>query len=397
MNLFLNQLNRKQQRWYVALESNRIGRGGDRLLSQITGMDRKTIRRGRKELNASLIDRPKNPTSAPIGRPLAEAKQPTLEAEIERLIANEVAGDPMTEQKWVRVSLHQISSQLREKGLECSPPTIRRILRKKKFSLGANFKKKNGIRANYPERDEQFKYIASKRREFIDKGLPIVSVDTKKKELIGDFKRSGKTWRKEAEEVNEHDFSSLAKCRAVPYGVYDVTKNRGCVFVGTSNDTSEFAVDAIVRWWQEEGEILYHGANQLLILADSGGSNSFRSHAWKYQLQIALCDVFKIEVTVCHYPTGCSKWNPVEHRLFSFISMNWSGEPLRTLDTMLSYIRGTSTTTGLTVKAFLLNGYYKKKQKILATEFKQLKLYHYEICPKWNYTICPRCSVDKTI
>lgn len=195
---------------------------------------------------------------------------------------------------------------------------------------------------------------------------------------------------KKAEEVEEHDFTSLATYRTIPYGIYDVNKNIGYVFVGISNDTPEFAVDAIVRWWREEGSILYGGAKELLILADSGGSNSFHTRAWKYQLQVALYDAFDLAVTVCHYPPGCSKWNPIEHRLFSFISTNWAGKPFRTLDTMLGYIRGTSTTAGLTVKAFLLSTYYEKTKKISAKKFNQLDLRSHETCRAWNYTIYPR-------
>jgi Rhodopirellula transposase DDE domain len=390
MNLWLQRLDRNQKRWYAGVEANRIGRGGDQQIALITGLKLSTIRHGQKELAASFPEKPKKSPRAAIGRPLAETKQPTLEAEIERLIENEIAGDPMTEQRWIRVSLRHLSQQLREKGLKACPVTVRRILRKKDISLRANYKKKNGVRANYPERDTQFQHIATKRQEFSEKGVAIISVDTKKKELIGNFKKNGKTWSKKAEEVEEHDFTSLATYRTIPYGIYDVNKNIGYVFVGISNDTPEFAVDAIVRWWREEGSILYGGAKELLILADSGGSNSFHTRAWKYQLQVALCDAFDLAVTVCHYPPGCSKWNPIEHRLFSFISINWAGKPFRTLDTMLGYIRGTSTTAGLTVKAFLLSTYYEKTKKISAKKFNQLDLRSHETCRAWNYTIYPR-------
>jgi hypothetical protein len=395
MNLFLRRLNRNQQRWYAALEANRIGRGGAQQVSLITGLNVSTIRHGRKELAASFPEKPENIPRASVGRPLAETTQPTLEVEIERLIDNEIAGNPMTEQKWVRVSLRHLSKQLRDRGLKACPVTVRRILRKKGFSLRANYKKKNGIRANYPGRDEQFKYIATKRQEFSEKDVAIISIDTKKKESIGNFKKNGKTWSKKVEEVDEHDFTSLAKYRAVPYGIYDISKNIGYVFVGISNDTPAFAVDAIARWWREEGIRLYQGAKELLILADSGGCNSFRTRAWKYQLQVALCDAYNLAVTVCHYPPGCSKWNPIEHRLFSFISINWAGKPFRTLDTMLGYIRGTSTTAGLIVKAFLIEAHYEKSQKVLTKEFKRLDLRSHETCRAWNYTIYPRRCADE--
>lgn len=391
VNLFLSRLNQQQRRLYVAIESNRIGQGGVRIMSQITGLAPETIKRGRIELNDLIVGTSTDPVrKSRVGRPLVEEQQPTLLNTLEQLLTNEVAGDPMNEQKWVRVSLRNLSQQLDEQGLKASTATISRLLRKMGFSLRVNFRKKNGVRANYPERDEQFKYIALERQVFSKQGLPIISVDTKKKELIGDLKKGGKAWCREAEEVHEHDFRSIATYRAVPYGIYDLTKNEGYVYVGISDDTPEFAVDAIASWWQTCGYRTYIGANKLLILADGGGSNGCRSRAWKYQLQTELCDRFQLEVTVCHYPTGCSKWNPIEHRLFSHISINWYGRPLRTLEMMLGYIRGTSTSTGLTVKAVLLDNLYKKGQRVLRKDFEQLRLETHITCPDWNYTISPR-------
>jgi hypothetical protein len=210
------------------------------------------------------------------------------------------------------------------------------------------------------------------RQEFIVAGLPIFSVDTKKKELIGGFRKSGKVWCKQAEEVSEHDFPSLAVCRAVPYGIYDVTKNKGYVFVGTAADTPEFAVDAIAKWWQLDRQVEYPAKNGLLILADGGGCNGWRSRAWKKNIQEKLCDQMELTVAVCHYPPACSKWNPVEHRLFSYISINWAGKPLRTLETMLAYIRRTKTKTGLRVKAFLQEGNYNRGQRVTEAEMEGL-------------------------
>src|SRR5712692_7711508 len=269
--------------------------------------------------------------------------------------------DPMTEQKWIRSSLRRLSERLAEEGHQASVGVVARLLKQMGFSLKANQRKQG--RSGCPDRDEQFKYIASQKQHFITAGLPIISIDTKKKELIGDFRNKGRTWRRQAEEVNEHDFSGAAKCRAVPFGIYDPTRNQGYVYVGVSNDTPEFAVCSIVRWWDGEGRRRYKGASALLILADSGGSNGCRARAWKLSLQEKLCDESGLTVTVCHYPTGCSKWNPVEHRLFSFISKNWEGKPLRTLGIMLGYIRGTTTATGLKVKAFLDEETYKRGQK----------------------------------
>jgi hypothetical protein len=222
-------------------------------------------------------------------------------------------------------------------------------------------------------------------------------VDTKKKELIGNFKNAGRSWCQEAEAVNVHDFPQDALGRAVPYGIYELNRNCGFIYIGISSDTPQFAVDAVATWWEHEGSEAFPQADQLLILADAGGSNSYRSRVWKQQLQEQLSDRFGLIVTVCHYPTGCSKWNPVEHRLFSHISLNWIGKPLRTFDTMLAYIRGTTTTTGLTVKAFLVEGVYEKGQKVSDAEMEELNLQCHEVCPNWNYTIRPRPEFQQDI
>jgi hypothetical protein len=246
------------------------------------------------------------------------------------LLADEIAGDPMTERKWVRTSTRRLRDQLRAVGHPVGHCTVHRLLRKLGFTLRANQKRRGGSRQT--GRDEQFNYIASQRKRFGGSGLPVISVDTKQKVLIGDFLRPGKTWCKTPAEVNEYDFTSLAACRAVPYGIYDPVRNEGQVIVGTSNDTPTFAAGAIAAWWERGGEGAYPGARELLILADSGGANGFRCRAWKLNLQEKLCDRHGLTVTVCHYPPGCSKWNPVERRLFSQISINWAGKPLKTLD-----------------------------------------------------------------
>ncbi len=221
---------------------------------------------------------------------------------------------------------------------------------------------------------------------------PIVSVDTKKKELVGNFKNAGRTWRSKPDEVNAHDFRIDADYRAVPYGVYDVVANRGFVNVGISADTPEFAVDSLTRWWREDGGKRYPNAERLLVFADAGGSNSSRSRVFKVRLQEKLADTFGLAVTVCHYPAGASKWNPVEHRLFSHISNNWTGSPLRTLKGMLSRIRGTVTKTGLRVRALLSRKLYPKGVKVSDAELAELELERGEVCPGWNYTISPRLA-----
>jgi hypothetical protein len=306
------------------------------------------------------------------------------------LVAPETAGDPMTAQKWVRSSLRTLSVKLEAAGHAISPPTVGRLLRKLDYSLHVNAKRIEAS-SGHPHREQQFDYIAVQRATFTAAGLPIISTDAKKKELVGDFKNAGQTWSLEPIAVNVHDFPHDALGRAVPYGVYDVTANRGFICVGTSGDTPAFAVDAIAAWWQTDGRAAFPpGTDRLLVLADAGGSNGCRIRAWKERLQVQICDQFGLTVTVCHYPTGCSKWNPIEHRLFSQISCNWAGVPLRTWDTVLGFIRGTTTATGLVVQAVFKPGEYPTGQKISDAEMAALNIEHNAICPTWNYTIRPR-------
>lgn len=309
----------------------------------------------------------------------------------------ETAGDPMSEQKWVRSSLRQLSQRMKGAGHPVSPPTVARLLDKLGYALHVNAKKVEAGAAR-ADRNEQFEYIAAQRQAFETAGLPIISVDTKKKELIGNFKNAGRAWSREAEAVNVHDFPQDALGRAVPYGIYDVIHNRGTVYVGSSADTPEFAVDAIARWWESEGRAAFPQAAELLILADGGGSNGCRARLWKQQVQAHLSDQLGLAVTVCHYPTSCSKWNPIEHRLFSHISLNWAGNPLRTWDILLASIQGTTTTTGLKVRAFRQDGEYKTGQSVSDAEMKALNLERHVVCPHWNYTIRPRPigDFDKT-
>jgi hypothetical protein len=267
------------------------------------------------------------------------------------------------------------------------------LLRKLGYSLRVNAKKRE-TGAAHPDRQLQFETIQSQKQVFAAAGWPIISVDTKKKELIGNFKNAGRAWGQEAEAVNVHDFPHDALMRAVPYGIYDVSSQRGSVYVGSSADTPEFAVTALARWWEEEGRQRFPGAKGLLILADAGGSNGARSRSFKLHLQEQLSDRYGLSVTVCHYPTGCSKWNPIEHRLFSQISLNWAGKPLRSLEIMLNYIRGTSTQTGLTVRAACLEGTFEKGQKVSDDQMQHLNIEQHSVCSQWNYTIRPRLTVS---
>src|SRR5262245_15219661 len=336
----------------------------------------------RRRETGSVAPLPHRPGPRPI-----EERDPTLLRDLEQLLTDEVAGDPMSDAKRVRSSTGKLSDQLKALGHQVSGSTVFRLLKDLGYSL--KFNKKRRVGTQSPERDEQFQYIAFQKTAFREAGMPVISVDTKKKELIGPFRSRGRTWCRNPPEVNGYDFTSLAECRAVPFGIYDVANNRGHVTVGTSNDTSEFAVNAIARWWVQEGRPAYPLADRLLILADCGGTNGCRSRTWKYYLA-KFCEAFALTVTVCHFPPGCSKWNPVERRLFSQISMNWEGQPLRSLGVMLAYIRGTTTTTGLRVEAYLDESTYRKAPKIDIQEIKQLILTHHAINPSWNYTISPR-------
>jgi hypothetical protein len=388
MNLLMSTLSHQQRRWYAAFEANRRGSGGVSAVSRITGLSGKAISRGRRELADAgegrwFDDRPR----VYRGAQPAEEKYPDIEQVIEAMLAHEVAGDPMGEQMWVRTSLRNLSRQLRERGYDVSYYVVRRLLKKLGYTLRLNVKTRQGVQS--PQRDEQFRYIATRRKAFAAAGQPIISVDAKKKEPIGYFRQAGRSWSKHTERVNQYDFTSQADYRAVPYGIYDVTKNAGYVYVGTSGNTPEFAVDAIVAWWRDEGQGAYPSARELLLLADGGGSNGWRARGWKCNLQKKLVDPFELRVTVCHYPTRCSKWNPVEYRLFSHISMNWAGKPLRTLDVMLAYIRGTKTSAGLSVKARRLEAEYLTARKVSAQELAELSLHPHSVCPNWNYTLDP--------
>jgi hypothetical protein len=306
------------------------------------------------------------------------------------LVEDETAGDPMTGRKWVRRSLRQLSKALRKQGYSIGRMTVRRLLKGLDYSLKSNRKEDSG--PSHPDRDRQFRYIKRVKQLFIAAGHPVLSVDAKKKELIGNFKNAGQTWCRQAEIVNVHDFREDADGRAVPYGLYDLVHNEGYVVVGTSADTSEFAVDVICMWWEDEERPSFLDETKLLILSDAGGSDGCRFRLWKKQLQEKLADRLGIEVMVCHYPTGASKWNPIEHRLFSHISLNWAGKPLRSFEGMLAYIRGTTTETGLEVRAFMLDRIYRRGIKISDKEMKGLNLQRRTVCPKWNYVLKPRCA-----
>jgi hypothetical protein len=289
--------------------------------------------------------------------------------------------------KFVRRSLSALSTELGEKGYPACPTTVARLLRGQRYSPRINAKRFTG--PDHPDRDRQFVNIEDWIDIFRELGQPIISVDAKKKELIGNFKNPGAAWCREPQEVNVYDFLSDAECRATPYGIYDLLARSGHICVGTSSDTSAFAVEAIGTWWSSYGCQRYPGANELLVLADGGGSNGHRRRLWKTSLQERIADRYGLHVTVCHYPTGASKWNPVEHRLFGPVSINWAGQPLRTLEVMLGWVRGTDV-GGVGVTASLDRATYPTKVKVSKAEMKGLDLERHQVCPAWNYTIGPR-------
>lgn len=304
---------------------------------------------------------------------------------------HETAGDPMTGLRWTRKTTEKIASELSSLDIHVSANTVGRLLKQMDFSLRVNHKKlSTGSKTDQNERNEQFVYISKLKEKFSLASHPVVSVDTKRKEMVGNFKNPGTAWNKQPVLVKDHDFRSEAVGMAVPYSIYDVSHNRGSVFVGTSSDTAEFAVDAIEKWWRSDGLRLYPNTDRLLVLADGGGSNGFRNRAWKANLQEKLCDRHNISVTVCHYPTAASKWNPVEHRLLSEISKNWAGRPLDSYQTILKYIRTTKTSTGLKVKAQLVTKTYRAGIKISDEEMSTLSLHPHKTQPNRNYTLRPR-------
>lgn len=302
----------------------------------------------------------------------------------------ETAGDPVTGLKWTRKTTRKIAEELKRFGIGVSKNTVGRLLKGMKFSLKVNRKKLSG--SSHPDRDRQFRYIQGMREAFAPGGDPVLSVDSKKKELVGPFGNAGVAWRQEPELVNDHDFWSQGKGVAVPYGLLDLQANRGAVYVGTSGNTAQFAVDSLERWWRTEGRSRYPKSRYLLILADNGGNNGSRSRLWKSALQEQLCDRCGLTVTVLHYPPGTSKWNPIEHRLFSQISNNWAGKALTSYETILKYIRTTTTTTGLRVSAHFMRKKYEAGIRIPDSRMRELDLTRHHTLPDWNYTLSPRTS-----
>jgi len=384
-------LNEFQARLFAADKALDLGRGGISRLSALTGLSRTTITKAVEELEGR--GKLRMPGAGRIrrvggGRKKVERGDPGIRDLLEKILEETTAGDPMSLLRWTSKSTRTMAEELTGLGHPVSWVTVARCLDDMGYSLQANRKSKEG--PQNADRDVQFRYIHRQVRAVLATGDPVISVDAKKKELVGPFKNAGRTWRPQGkpQEVNTKDFPSLAKGKALPYGVYDTGQNRAVVNVGVTHDTAEFAVESIRRWWKLDGQNSYPAAQRLLICADAGGSNGSRLRAWKLNLQ-QMANQIRIPITVCHYPPGTSKWNKIEHRLFSFISLNWRGQPLINYETIINLIGGTKTRTGLKVQAVLDTNEYETGIKVPDKEFEKIKIRHHKVHPAWNYTISP--------
>jgi hypothetical protein len=381
-------LNEKSRRLVVAAEAVQLGRGGVSLASRASGLSRVTITKGIRELREGSL--PTNRIRREgAGRPSLVAVDPSLPNTLEALVEPLTRGDPESPLRWTCKSTRTLAWELGLQDHPISHEKVAQLLRSLNYSLQGNRKTEEG--ADHPDRDEQFRHINSKVQRTMVQGNPVISVDTKKKELIGNFENKGRQWRKskDAEQVNGHDFPHPSLPRAFPYGIYDLGLNRGFVNVGTDHDTAAFAVASIRGWWRHEGRQLYPQATELLITADSGGSNGYRIRLWKLELQ-KMADEITLPISVCHFPPGTSKWNKVEHRLFSFISSNWRGEPLRNYETIVQLIAKTSTVKGLAVICRLDRRKYRVGRKVSDAEMATINLVPENFHGEWNYAIRPR-------
>ncbi len=386
-------LDERSRREWAASEALALGYGGIAQVHRATGIVPSTIGRGIRELQAredGAVDlqegrRVRAPGG---GRRPKDEEQPTLAAALERLVEPQTRGDPESALRWTCKSLRRLATELRNQGYRIGHVTIGRVLKKLGYSLQANCKTTEG--KQHPDRNEQFEYINKKTKQQLASGNPAISVDTKKKEIVGDFKNGGREQRPKGkpDAVKVHDFPGDLG-RVSPYGVYDVGDNTAWVSVGISSDTAEFAVETVRRWWNDMGYDRYSSLDQILITADGGGSNGHRTRLWKLELQ-QLVDEIGVPVTVCHYPPGTSKWNKIEHRLFSFITLNWRGKPLRTYQTVVSLIAATTTETGLDVRCQLDDSTYEKGRKVTDEDMASINLKRHRFHPEWNYTISPR-------
>ena len=383
----LPHLNEKQRRLFLAAEAKALGWGGISKVAHATGVSRVTIYKALEEIqsHSPVSERIRKPGA---GRKGVEENYPDLSKELESLVDPVTRGDPESPLRWTCKSTRQLSTELVRQGYRVSHVTIAELLHDLDYSLQANAKTLEG--GKHPDRDAQFYYINEKVKQFLKRGQPVISVDTKKKELVGNFKNSGREWQPKGapEEVKVHDFASPDSPKVIPYGIYDIGKNMGWINVGCDHDTASFAVASILRWWLSMGREIYPDAEELLICADGGGSNGYRVRLWKVELQ-TLAKETGFRITTCHFPPGTSKWNKIEHRLFSHISMNWRGRPLVSHEVIVKLIGKTSTRQGLRVKAKFDKRKYPTKVKISDQEMKQVKLKPHNFHGEWNYSISP--------
>ena len=384
-------LDERARRLWAAAESNAIGYGGDAVVSAATGLARQTIRNGRRELAAGVpaTGRIRRPGA---GRPTVEQQQPGLTAALEALVDPLTRGDPTSPLRWTCKSRAQLTAALTAAGWRVSSTVVGRLLNDLGYRLQALRKTREG--RQHPDRNAQFEHINATAAAFLAQGAPVISVDsTKKKELVGDFENGGRAWQPTGapERVRVHDFPSDAVGKAIPYGVYDMARNEAWVSVGRDPDTPAFAVAAIRQWWTMMGRPAYPAATRWLITADAGGSNGYRSRAWKVGLQ-RLADDLQVAITVCHFPPGTSKWNKIEHRLFCHLTQNWRGRPLRTFETIIDLIGHTTRATGLRVKAKLDKRRYPTRVTVSAATMRSLALHRDDFHGDWNYELRPRTT-----
>jgi transposase len=391
-------LDERMRRLFAAAEAEACGFGGTTLVARVLGVSRRAIRRGIEELN-----QPPEPASQGVtairrpggGRKKTVALDPTLVPDLEKLVNPTTRGDPESSLRWTCKSVRRLAEELKQQGHKTSHRMVAELLHELGYSLQANSKTLEG--ASHPDRNGQFEYINQQAQEYRASGDPVISVDTKKKELVGEFKNAGREWNPAGlpDTVLVHDFVTELG-RAIPYGVYDLAKNDGWVSVGIDHDTSSFAVETIRRWWKSMGSVAYPQAERLLVTADGGGSNGSRVRLWKVELQ-KLADELEIPISVCHLPPGTSKWNKIEHRLFAFISQNWRGRPLISHEVIVSSIASTTTKTGLKVRAELDLESYPTGVKVTDEELKQVNLLRADFHGEWNYTIRPKSASPETV
>lgn len=375
----------RQRRVMAGAAAHMLGRGGQARVAEASGMSRSTVMSGMKEVAGGVV--PSTRVRAPGAGPKALIEtQPGLLEALDELVHPETRGNPMSLLRWTSKSTARLARDLVRQGFEISDDTVGRILKRLGYSLQSPAKVKEG--AAHPDRDGQFRYLHGQAQDFVAAGQPVISVDTKKKELVGEFDNGGVEWQPQGEptRVNVHDFVDPELGRAIPYGVYDETNNEGWVSVGDTADTSEFAVNSIRSWWNQMGRARFPDATRLLITADGGGSNGHRVRAWKTELARLAAET-GLHITVCHYPPGTSKWNRIEHRMFSFITMNWRGRPLTSYRTIIELISATTTETGLRIRAERDTEYYAKGVKITDAELAALPLTRHDWHGDWNYTL----------